>query len=212
MIWFALAMMTLLQGGCVLGRRTVPLVIPAAAAATPAAATRGKICVTTVTDNRAFQNEPPDPSTPSVDGDVATFSAEQRASMIGRQRNGYGKAMGDIALPADDSVIKRARVLVEEGLTRRGYQVTSEPFAPASATVAIDQFWAWGTPGFWSVAFEARVYCTVTMRDGGRSGTFVIKGDGLNRGQMASDENWQQAYRAAFDDFLTKFEAEMAKR
>jgi hypothetical protein len=34
--------------------------------------------------------------------------------MIGRQRNGFGKAMGDMALPADDSVTKRTRLLVAD--------------------------------------------------------------------------------------------------
>lgn len=70
---------------------------------------------------------------------------------------------------------------------------------------------AWFTPGFASVAFEARVYCTLTIHKGGQGGTVVIKGNGLNRGQMASDANWALAYDRAFIDFLQKFGPEMDK-
>ena len=172
---------------------------------------RGDICVTSVTDARQFQNKPSDPSTPSIDGDVHTLSAEQKSLMIGRQRNTYGMAMGDIALPDGDSVTQRAKLLVEEALKHRGYKISSDPTATNSASVTIDEFWAWFTPGFFSVSFEARVYCTITLKRADGSAKIIIQGYGINRGQIASDANWQLAYDRAFDDFMNKFDAEMDK-
>ncbi|HEY4248978.1 MAG TPA: hypothetical protein VGM64_19290 [Lacunisphaera sp.] len=199
----------LLTSGCVTGRRTVSL--PVHSLGTPAAASKGDFLISSVTDNRHFENKPSDPSTPSIDGDVNSLTPDQKASMIGRQRNTYGHAMGDIALPASDSVVQRTQELLKDALEQRGYHVTQDAAAPNSASVSIDQFWAWFTPGFASVSFEARVYCTLTIHKGGNGGTVVIKGNGLNRGQMASDANWALAYDRAFTDFLQKFGPEMEK-
>jgi hypothetical protein len=83
------------QAGCVTGRRTFEL--PIAAHEVPAA-NKGRVYIGAVTDDRQFENRPSEPSTPSIDGDVTKLSAAQKDQMIGRQRNGFGKAMGDIAL------------------------------------------------------------------------------------------------------------------
>lgn len=197
------------QSGCVVGRRTLELPVPSLGAPI---ASKGNLNVSSVTDNRAFQNKPSDPSTPSIDGDVTTMSTGDRATMIGRQRGGYGNAMGDIALPAGDTVIQRTKLLIEEGLKHRGYTITSDASAENSASVSIDQFWAWFTPGMFRVTFEARVYCTVTLSKGANtSAPIVVQGYGINHGQVAKNANWQQAYDAAFQDFLTKFDAELNK-
>lgn len=200
---------TVIQSGCVVGRRTVPLSIPAQA--TAPAANKGAIAITSVTDARVFQNKPTDPAVPSIDGDVGSMSADQKSGMIGRQRNTYGKAMGDIALPAGDSVVQRSRLLVEEGLKRRGYTISADASAPNTASVTIDEFWAWFSPGMFSVSFEARVYCTLTLKKADGSAKVTVKGYGINKGQVASDANWQLAYTRAFEDFLSKMNTELDK-
>lgn len=208
LLFLAATATLLLQTGCVVGRRTVALPIPSLGSAT---ATKGDFYIGEVTDNRRFENKPPAPSTPSIDGDVNSMSALQKSTMIGRQRNTYGKAMGDIALPADDSVSKRARLLLEEGLKLRGYQISADPQAARSATVSIDEFWAWFSPGMWAVSFEAKVHCTIKFKKADGSGEIVVRGYGMNKGQMASDANWQLAYSRAFQDFLEKLGPELDK-
>jgi uncharacterized lipoprotein YajG len=131
--------------------------------------------------------------------------------MIGRQRNTYGKALGDISLEAGDSVTQRVQLLVEQALQQRGYRVSADATAGNSVVVSIDEFWAWFTPGMWSVTFESRVYCTLTLRRADQSGTVVIKGYGINHGQVAKDANWQLAYDRAFSDFLTKAGPELER-
>lgn len=199
---------TLLTSGCVTGRRSVALVVPPSAAAPE---TVGTVHLGSITDARTFMNRPPDPWIPSVEGDVAAMSADQKATMIGRQRNTYGRALGDVALPAGSSVAQVTRTLIEQGLKQRGFSTTADAGAPISIDVSIDEFWGWFTPGMWVVSFEARVYCTLTIKSSDQSTQAVIKGYGINRGQVASDANWQLAYRRAFEDFLLKIGPELSK-
>lgn len=58
--------------------------------------------------------------------------------------------MGDIALPSDESVTSRARLLVEEGLKRKGYAISTDP---RSANVV-----AVSSKGFLSMD-DTRRYC-----------------------------------------------------
>jgi hypothetical protein len=193
------------QAGCVTGRRSLSL--PVSTQDLPSA-TRGKVYIATVTDNRQFQNKPSDPSIPSIDGDVTKLSAPEKDRMIGRQRNTFGKAMGDIGLKENDSVTKRVRLLVEEGLRRKGYGVTDEPKAPVAAAVSVDEFWGWGTPGFWALTFEAKIQCTISVTNTADVQNAIVKGYGINHGQVAKDVNWQEAFDPAFEDFMTNFGAQ----
>lgn len=197
------------QVGCVTGRREISLSVPQAAS--PSASARGTVAIASVTDARVFQNKPSDPSTPSVNGDATKLSDQEKSRMIGRQRNTYGKAMGDVALPEKETVEGVTRQLLEQGLKKRGYQIGADANAGLSANVTITDFWAWFSPGMWSIDFEARVQCTVVLRREGKAGTLVIKGHGINSGQFASDANWREAYERAFQDFLGKMDAELEK-
>ena len=194
--------------GCVVGRRTVDLPVTQLGGTAPS---KGSIYVGEIADARHFENKPKDASTPSIDGDVNAVGKEQLGTMIGRQRNTYGKAMGDIALPAGDSVAKRARALVEEGLRRHGYAIATDAATPNTATVQIDEFWAWFTPGMWTISFESNISCKLTITKDGVAKTFTVRGYAINKGQVASDANWQLAYRKAFDDFLEKLVVELKK-
>lgn len=193
----------LLLSGCVTGRRTISPKVPSATLA----ATKGSVTLRSVVDERHFENKPSDPSTPSVKGKVEEMTAQEREVMVGRQRNGYGHAIGDIALENGETVLSKTRELVSAGFARRGYATSANPSAGNYVDVRIDQFWAWFTPGFWSLDFEARIECTISVK--GR--TFIVKGYGKNGGQMASDTNWEQAYEATFDDFLKNLESQLAQ-
>jgi uncharacterized lipoprotein YajG len=191
-----------LQAGCVTGRRTFELQVPTSEVP---AATAGKVYIAGVTDDREFQNKPSDPSIPSIDGDVTKLSAADKDQMIGRQRNGFGKAMGDMALPPGESVTNRARLLVEQGLKRKGYAISTDPHSPNVVTVSVKDFWAWMTPGFVALTFEAKVACLISVTNTTGTYTTLVKGYGLNHGQFAKDGNWQEAYDPAFEDFITNF-------
>jgi hypothetical protein len=119
------------------------------------AATQGRVYIAgAVPDDRQFQNKASDPSIPSIDGDVTKLSAQENDRMVGHWRNSCGKASGDIGLYENDSVTKRVRLLVEQGLSRKGYQVTADPNVPNSIVVSINDVWVWGTSGLWALTFE----------------------------------------------------------
>jgi hypothetical protein len=165
---------------------------------------KGDVRIESVTDHRRFENKPSDPFVPSVDGDLAALTPQEKDRMIGRQRNTYGKAMGDVALPAGDSVTNLARLLVAQAIQQRGYRIVTEAGTGNSIKVAVDQFWGWSTPGMFSIAFEAQVQCTLTLQKGEQTKTVSILGYGKNNAQVAKDANWQLAYDRAFKDFTEK--------
>jgi hypothetical protein len=78
----------------------------------------------TAGDSR-FENKPSDPSIPSIAGDVTTMAATDKDQMIGRQRNTWGHAMGDIKLPAGSTVTQNVRALAGDALARDGYRLGS---------------------------------------------------------------------------------------
>ena len=77
--------------------------------------------------------------------------------------------------------------------------------------VSIDQFWAWFSPGLFAVSFEARIYCTLTLIKNDKKTLIMIQGNGINQGQVASNENWKLAYSRAYEDFLKKLVAALEK-
>jgi uncharacterized lipoprotein YajG len=203
LIRLALVIIPCLFASCVLGRRTINPAIPSAQH--PAA--NSTVAIATIQDLRVFQNKPTDPSTPSVHGDHTAMNPANKSRMVGRQRNTFGKAMGDIALPASQSVQTKMRDLLAEAFARRGYTLASSSGNHASATV--QRFWAWATPGMWSLGFESVIQCNVTVSKGGSTRTFTLKAHGENSGQVASNTNWNQAYEDAFEKVLTDLDRQL---
>ena len=185
--------------GCVTGTRNVDI---APSKYTNDKTASGQVYIAVVEDKRAFEAKPASPSTPSVNGDLAKTSKDKLATLIGRQRNGYGMAMGDVALPKDQTVQTEMKALLKEGLESRGYTVTDNKNAPIKVNVDIEKFWAWFSPGMFAVSFEADLACSIAFTDTKGNQTFKVVGYGLNKGQVASDANWALAYQRALDDFL----------
>ena len=49
--------------------------------------------------------------------------------------------------------------------------------------------------------FEAKIQCTISVTNAAGPQTAVVKGYGINHGQVAKDVNWQEAFDPAFDCF-----------
>jgi hypothetical protein len=198
----------LTQAGCVTGRRSFDVPLDKSASA-PLGPTNGTFFFKEITDNRHFENHPPSPSIPSVDGDVNALSPAERSQFIGRQRNTYGHAMGDVTLPNGMTVQDKTRELLTEGLNRLGYSVVADPNAASTATVQIQEFWSWMTPGFVALSFEVTLRCQVAIVHDGKTIVFETHGYALNHGQFAKGKNWQEAFAAAFEDFLKDFSLQL---
>ena len=200
------AVALLLQSGCVTEQRTYALTIPSGQLPAP---TKGSVYIAGVTDDREFQEHASDPSVPSADPTAPVPASNDR--LIGRQRNGLGQAKGDITLPDNDSVARRARLLVEEGLRRAGYSVTSEPEGAMPVTISVEKFWAWMSPGLGLLNFEAKIACRVMVKTNAGNFTFVVWGFGKTHGAVSRAANWQEAYEPAFQEFFLNLKREMAR-
>lgn len=84
----------------------------------------------------------------------------------------------------------------------RVYKVVDDENAPNRISVAIDKFWAWLTLGFVSVTFESYLQSKIDLKQPSGDTTLDIKGYGINKGQVASNANWELAFQRAFQDFL----------
>ena len=190
--------------GCVTGTRVIELAAPNYPDSNIAS---GEFYIGTIQDNRIFEQRPSDPSTPSVKGSLEAMPQETLVTLIGRQRNGYGKAMGDVALPEGSTILEQTRELLTEGLQSRGYTVTNDQAAPNKVNVSVDRFWGWFTPGMWAVSFQTQIDTTLNITTPLGEQTIDVKGHGINRGQIASDANWRLAFDRGFADFLDKLDA-----
>lgn len=199
-----LVLFSLSAVSCVVGRRQ--LTVPVPAGTHPAV--KGQVGIGSINDLRRFENKPKDPSTPSMDGDLNAASRAELSRLIGRQRNGFGKAVGDVGLKGNATVPDKVRDLVTEALARRGYQTGGS--AANSLSVDVQKFWSWATPGMWAISIEAEIECAVTVRHGGSSRRLIVRGYGENICQSGVDRNWNQAYERAVDDFLEKLDKELA--
>ena len=93
--------------------------------------------------------------------------------------------------------------LVAEGFARRGY--VSKASSANRVRVDVEKFWAWMTPGMWSLGFEAQIESALSYR--GRS--FRVRGAAYNGGPFAKNANWEEAYAMAFEDFLKNLNTEL---
>lgn len=195
--------LSIILTGCVTGTRNVDLVAPAYE---NDKSSNGLVYISGIRDGRKFEAKPASPSTPSVKGDLSAASEEKLSTLIGRQRNGYGKALGDVALPLGGTVQNEVRDLLITGLEGRGYTVTEDSTAANAIHVDIEQFWAWFSPGFWSVSFEANVQSNLSFSTKSGEKKINVRGYGINKGQVGSDANWALAYERAFSDFLVNLD------
>ena len=196
-----LIILSLFLTGCVTGTRTIELTTPDIPDTGKA---KGTVYISGINDNRVFEQKPASPSTPSVKGQLSSVTKDQLSTMIGRQRNGYGMAMGDVAL-SDGNVQQTMQALLEEGLQSRGYTLSTDENTALKLSVDIEKFWAWFSPGMFTVSFEANLESKLKF-SGDRDQQVTVTGYGLNKGQVASDANWMLAYSRAFDDFLSKLD------
>jgi len=199
----------LLLSGCVTGTRSIELETPNYESEITAS---GDIVIKDILDNRQFEAKPASPSTPSIKNNLESASAEKLSTMIGRQRNGYGRAMGDVALIEGKNVEGEMRALLTEGLESRGYTVTENANTSTALSVEIEKFWAWFTPGFWAVSFESALESNLKFNKAdGSQANIKVSGYGLNKGQVASDANWKLAYKRAFENFLENLDKALDK-
>lgn len=191
-----------MAGGCAVGRSEVKLATPGMEAL---AASGGRVAVIrSVKDERTFEQAPRDPSTPSLGGEGASgASAETKSRAIARKRSAYGQALGDVLLEPGKTVEGVVRENLAAALRKAGYDVRDQGNAGASPIfidARIRKFWAWFTPGAFTVTLRANIETELTVSGG--NPTVNVSASAEQSGMMAGDAAWievvdkaLQAYR-----------------
>jgi hypothetical protein len=114
-------------------------------------------------------------------------------------------------LPEGRTVADLTRDAVTRAFRDAGYRVVgSDDPAPAQPiTVRIDQFWAWMTPGFWTLTLEheARVNVRgpVTPFQDGKA----LRAYASQKGQVAASDAWTEIVNKGLEDLTAKIRAEL---
>lgn len=201
---YALLATTLLTcavlAGCATSRSEVkvasPAVVPAAVASGPV------IVIRSIKDERVFEQAPKDPGTPSLGFEGAAAAADAtKARAIGRKRNTFGAALGDVLLENGQTVQGLVRDNLTAALQQAGYQVKAEDAAgpsPLVMDVHIRQFWAWLQPG-WAIKLHGNVATELTLS--GTESPVVVNVNIEESHQLVTDSDWMEIVGKALDAY-----------
>jgi hypothetical protein len=203
----AFAALALAVSGCssigTMGRSVIAL--PPAPAAAALDASAPAVVIRSVSDGRAFEVSPRNPSTPSLGPEGGDASVQARA--IARKRNGYGAAVGDVLLAEGQTVEGVTREHVVAAFQQAGVRVIDESAATAETPrvdVRIDRFWAWLHP---AVMIHQTTHIEVSLAVAG-AGPVVVTGHAEGEGPIPPDRVWIQLFERA----LAGLRADLAGR
>jgi hypothetical protein len=193
--------------GCATNRSELSLRPPDALPVTAGTPVSGAkpIAIRSVRDVRVFEEKPRDPSVPSLGFEgSAQASADVKARAVGRKRNTYGMALGDVLLEPGDTVERRVRAELVKGLEDAGYRVVSGPEAASAPAidVRILQFWSWITPGFWTITLATNI--TTELSVAGSSSPITVDVKSADAVLAATDGVWVESLQKALQRYRTE--------
>jgi len=205
----ALSLLSILViSGCATNRSTLDIQIPKAQGST----SNGKqIYVNAVSDKRTFQVSPPNPDIPSLDpSEDQSDSIKSRA--IGRKRNGFGKALGDMLLKDGETVESLTEKSIKRAFEEKGYSIIKSKDGITKDTYIVDaniqKFWAWMNPGFWQITLSSEITTDLTIKSPKGLANQQISVKASEGYQIAPESNWieiiQRSLQLYIDDLKSK--------
>jgi len=169
--------------------------------------------IRSITDARQFMDKPPTPDIPSLgQGGVLKHSTELRSRAIGRKRNGYGKALGDVFLEDNNSVQNLVINTLTNVLNNYGYKIHDINLTYPPDTIFIDitinKFWSWIDIGFWSIGIDAEIDTDVSITYDDNK-TKSISARTSNRVMAATDSAWKETIDLALQNYKKNAEKEL---
>lgn len=195
--------------GCATSRSVLDVQVPTS----PAAQTNGKkVYVNSVTDNRGFQATPSTPDIPSLDpSEDQSDAIKSRA--IGRKRNGYGKALGDMLLKDGETVQTITYKSIQEAFTQKGYTVLSKKEDVTKDTFVVDanvdKFWAWMNPGFWSITLSSEISTDISIKAGKTTTPLKVSVKAADGYQVATEKNWTEIIQNALKLYVEQLKSKI---
>ncbi|MBL8483218.1 MAG: hypothetical protein JNJ60_13545 [Rhodocyclaceae bacterium] len=178
--------------GCATNRSEVTIASPHVAAPSAPMLTGRSVYIRDVTDERVFEEAPKDPGTPSLGFEgSAKASDELKSRAIGRKRNTFGKALGDVVLAPGQSVNGLIRENVAAAMVAAGYQLADKPDAtpaPLILDVHIKRFWSWFNPGAFTITLNAQVETSLEFAEAGAPATISVHA--TDSRMAATESSW----------------------
>ena len=206
--------MVALLAGCATSRSVLEIMPSSVPENTQTAATaNGKaVYIDTVRDSRSFQENPPSPSIPSLDPSEASSDAIKLRA-IGRKRNTWGKALGDILLADGTTVESLIASAINRAFSENGYQVldNSSKVTPGVYVVDADisQFWAWMNPGFWAITLSAEISTNLSIKVDAKNEQLVVQSESSDHFQTGMESNYIQVVTDALNLYVEKLKSKL---
>jgi hypothetical protein len=164
-----------------------------------------QVYIRSIQDKRDFQSRPSSPRIPSFGSRKDIGNPQVQCRTIGRQRNGYGKALGNVFLSENQTVEAIVFQAVRSTLISLGYTVIdSNAVAKSDAIIvdiSIDKFWAWINIGAgWTFRMDAEIETTMNFASINKN--LTINGEGSNHYQVASSANWKKVLEITIKNYI----------
>lgn len=200
-IAFGVAAIVLLAG-CATGRSEVDVIATQPSNAQVAAVSNGKKVIISSVDERDFQIKPRSADIPSLKNDeITNKSITDRA--IARKRGSFGKAYGDVLLPSGRTVSGVVGEAIASAYRQAGYQVVVDP-GDSDATkvkVHVVEFWAWFSPGFFSVAVNNKSHLKIETEGAADFEVVTRKRESM---QAVTESDWKEITEAGLQEITQK--------
>ncbi|MBR9911169.1 MAG: flagellar biosynthesis protein [Gammaproteobacteria bacterium] len=196
-------LVTIAIAGCATNRSEITLDSPGVLPVASAPLSGRTVFIRSVSDERVFEQAPGNPSVPSLGfGGADQATAEIKARAIGRKRNSFGKALGDVLLQNGQTVEEVVRENLAAALQQAGYQISSEATTDPSVLIIdvhIKQFWAWFKPGFWAITLNANISTDLDLS--GAAAPITISVSAQDSRQLATESAWVEIVNKALNDY-----------
>lgn len=195
--------------GCATSRSSLDVQIPKSQN-TPS---NGKqVYINSVSDKRTFQVSPPNPDIPSLDPSEDQ-NEQVKLRAIGRKRNGFGKALGDMLLKEGETVQSLTNQSIQQAFTEKGYTVLNSKDQVTKDTYIVDaniqKFWAWMNPGFWQITLSSEISTDLAIKapKGATSQQISVKAaDGY---QVATEANWTEIIQKSIQLYINDLKSKL---
>ena len=211
-LWLTLlALSSLLFSGCAVKRGEVTLQAPVKTEAS-VPLNGQEIYINSVVDRRMFQVKPPQPNIPSLDPS-ATQSDEIKARAVGRKRNGYGMALGDILLNEGQTVNSVIKNTFTQALKEKGYRIldTKEQITPKTyvADINIMKFWSWMNPGFFAITISSEIETIIKLKKADSSEPYTLYAKAADTFQTGMESNYIEIMEKSLKAYAEKVKEEI---
>lgn len=190
----------LFAGACATSRSEL-VIPPPQSVAVPQ--TGPAVVIRSIVDERTFEVAPRDPSTPSI----GTAGGDVRARAVGRKRNTYGHALGDVLLAQGESVDSVLRQHLVAVFAQAGVRVVDEAAANSETPrvdVHVTKFWSWFQPGFWAITLHAQIETNLVVAG---NAPVLVSVEAQHGGQVDTDGMWREVLNRALESYRQELSA-----